>query len=244
MPGRGSDAGGVASTRPSGGGAAVLPGPRRSSPVLRTAALLEALLATAAVLADWFVPSLVLTGMAAVSLLLRRDRPSSLGLCRPRRPWLLARQMLGWAVLLTVLDVGLLIPLADHVSGRRQDTSAFADLQGNAALLGIYLVLGWTLAAFAEELAFRGYLLTRLGELLGGSRWAVALALLASSALFGVIHTEQGLVGMVLAGADACFFGGLRLWKGTLWAAVLAHGFDDTLGFVAFFLLGPVPPLW
>lgn len=36
----------------------------------------------------------------------------------------------------------------------------------------------------------------------------------------------------------------LRLRYGTLWAPVLAHGFNNTLGFVTFFLVGPVHGLW
>lgn len=211
---------------------------------LRLAACLEALVAAVFVLIDWFIPSLVLSAMAGLSLLLRRDAPATLGFHRVARPWRLAGEMLGWAALLTVLDVSLLIPIANHVSGTEQDTSAFADLQGNLALLALYLALAWVLAAFAEELAFRGYLFTRLNEAFGQGRSAVVVALVASSLLFGLIHTEQGVVGMLIAGADALFFGILRLWKGTLWAPILAHGFDDTIGFVAFFLVGPVHGLW
>lgn len=217
------------------------PGP---GAVWRLVAGLEVAAASAAVVADWFVPSLVLSAMAAVSLLLRRGSPSTLGFHRPPHAWRLVRQMLGWAAVVSLVDIGLLIPIADHVSGQQQDITAFADLQGNVALLGLFLVLGWTLAAFAEEFAFRGYLFTRLTDALGSSRWAVAAALVISSALFGVIHTEQGLVGMAIAAADGLFFGALRVWKRTLWAPVLAHGFDDTIGFVAFFLLGPVHGLW
>lgn len=212
--------------------------------VWQAVACLEVAAAGVAVVADWFIPSLVLSAMAALSLLVRRVGPSTLGLHRPHHVRRLAGQMLGCAALVSLLDIGLLIPIANHVSGQEQDTSAFADLQGNVALLGLFLVLGWTLAAFLEEFAFRGYLFTRLTDVLGTSRGAVASALVISSILFGLIHTEQGLVGMVIAAADAMFFGALRVWKGTLWAPVLAHGFDDTIGFVAFFLFGPFPGLW
>jgi membrane protease YdiL (CAAX protease family) len=152
--------------------------------------------------------------------------------------------MLMAAAALSVLDVGLLMPVANHVSGRHQDVSAFADLEGNLAMLALFLVLGWTLAAFAEEVAFRGYLFTRMTDVLGSGRSATLAALLTSSVIFAVIHTEQGPVGAVVAGVDALIFGILRIRKGTLWAPVLAHGFDDTIGFVAFFLVGPVYGLW
>src|SRR5690349_16893134 len=131
-----------------------------------TAAALEVALATVAVLADWLIPSLVLVAMAAVSLTVRRQGPSSLGFHRPARPWRLAGGMLLFAVAWSLLNIALLIPLTNHLSGERQDVSDFADLRGSVGLLALYLTLSWVIAAFAEETAFRGYLLTRLTDVL------------------------------------------------------------------------------
>ena len=122
-------------------------------------------------------------------------------------------QMLGVAVGMSLLNIALLMPIANHVSGGHQDLSGFADLQGNLALLALYLVLGWTLAAFVEELAFRGYLLTRTTDLLGDSRTGVVVALAFSAVLFATLHTEQGVVGAVIAGFDALVYGVLRHWQ-------------------------------
>lgn len=210
----------------------------------RLVAGVEVAAAAVAVLADWLIPSLVLVAMAVISLVIRRTGPGSLGFHRPAHPWRLAGQMLLVSVGLSLLDVGLLMPVANHVSGRHQDVGDFAALEGNLAMLAVFLLLGWTLAAVVEETAFRGYLLSRATEVLGSTTAAAAAALVLSSALFAALHTEQGLVGAVVAGIDAMIFGGLRFWKGTLWAPILAHGFDDTIGFVTFFLVGPVYGLW
>lgn len=70
------------------------------------------------------------------------------------------------------------------------------------------------------------------------------VAALASSALFGLAHTEQGTVGVLLSAVDAVAFTTLRFRYGTVWAPVLAHGFINTIGFVAFYLLGPFYGLW
>ena len=43
---------------------------------------------------------------------------------------------------------------------------------------------------------------------------------------------------------DAVAFSVLRYRYRTVWAAVLAHGFNNTIGFVALFLVGPVYGLW
>ena len=210
----------------------------------RVVAGIELAAAAVAVLSDAFIPSLVLVAMAALSLVVRRTGPASLGFHRVARPVRLVGMMLAVAVGMSLLNIAVLMPIANHVSGRHQDLSGFADLQGNLALLALYLVLGWTLAAVVEELAFRGYLLTRTTELLGDSRTGVAVALVFSAVLFATLHTEQGVVGAVIAGFDALVYGVLRYWQSTLWAPILAHGFVDTIGFVSFFLVGPIYGLW
>jgi membrane protease YdiL (CAAX protease family) len=105
-------------------------------------------------------------------------------------------------------------------------------------------VLSWTLAALGEELAYRGYLQTRIVDVFGPGTTGVVIAVLLSSLLFGVAHTEQGAVGVVATALDAVVFSVLRYRYKTLWAAVLAHGFNNTIGFLAFFLVGPLHGLW
>ena len=70
------------------------------------------------------------------------------------------------------------------------------------------------------------------------------MASVASSALFGLIHTEQGLVGVVLTFVDALFYCALRLHFRSLWASVLAHGLLNTIGLTTYFLVGPFQTLW
>jgi uncharacterized protein len=210
----------------------------------RLVAALEVAAATAAVLADWFIPAVVLVAMAAVSLLLRHRGPSSLGFHRPDHLWRLITQMALFAVAWTLFNVAVLIPVTNHLSGTRQGVSAFAELQGNLGLLAVYLTASWVLAAICEEAAFRGYLLTRLTDVFGPGRLPTVVAVLGSSVLFGLLHTEQGIVGVVAATLAGVVFSVLRYRCRTLWAPVLAHGFDDTLGFTWFFFFGPFYGLW
>ena len=197
-----------------------------------------------AVFADWLIPAVVIVVLAALSLLLRRRRLDSLGFHRVVRPGRLVVQMAVFALAWTLVNVAVLIPVTNHLSGTRQDVSAFADLRGNVGLLALYLTASWVLAAFCEEVAFRGYLLTRLTDVLGPGRLQRLTGVLGSSMLFGMLHTEQGIVGVVaaaLAGAVLCV---LRSRCRTLWAPILAHGFDDTIGFIWFFLFGPFYGIW
>jgi membrane protease YdiL (CAAX protease family) len=110
-------------------------------------------------------------------------------------------------------------------------------------LVGL-LVLSWTLAAVGEELAYRGYLQTRMRELFGSGRTGLVFAVLVSSLLFGLAHSEQGMVGVIAITLDAVAFSVVRYRYKTLWASVLAHGFNNTIGLIAFFVVGPVHGFW
>jgi uncharacterized protein len=213
------------------------------APIWSWVAALEALLACAAVLRDMLIPSLVLLAMAAVSLGVRRQGLGSLGLHRvPARP--LALKMFVFAVVWSVFQLAVTMPIANHVSGSKQDLSGFADIEGNPLVLLAFLGLGWALGAFAEELAYRGYLLTRVRQALGSGRTATVVAVLVTSVLFGLVHSEQGAIGVVVVTLDALAFSVLRYRFRSVWASILAHGFNNTIGFIAFFFVGPIYGLW
>ena len=214
---------------------------RRTGTALAAA---EVALAAAAVLLDLLLPALVLLALMTVSLLVRREGLASLGLTRLRGGLALAAKMLLFSAAWTLFHLGVLIPVANHATGEKQDMSDFAALEGDLGLLVGLLVLTWTLAAVGEELAFRGYLQTRLTEVLGSRGAGLVVSVAVSSLLFGMLHTEQGLVGVLLTTIDGLAFCVLRYRFATLWASILAHGFNNSIGFVAFYLVGPVYGLW
>ena len=146
----------------------------------------------------------------------------------------------GWSL----ISVGLLKPVANHLSGTTQDMSQFRDLQGNLPMLLTWIALGWAVAALGEELAFRGFVQTRMTELVGAAGARLVIAVLATSILMGLLHTEYGIVGVLASTVDSIFYSVLRYRYQTLWASILAHGFIDTIGFVTFFLVGPIYGLW
>ncbi len=200
--------------------------------------------AAAAVILDVAaVPTLVLAVMAGVSLAVRRDGWSSLGFRRPGTAHL-ATKMLAFAAGWSLFQLAATMPIANHASGRETDLSQFDNLQGNVGQLVGWIVLSWTLAALVEEFAFRGYLQTRMRQLFGAGTAALDATVLLSSALFGFIHSEQGVVGALTITLDAVAFSVLRYRYKTLWASVFAHGFNNTLGFIAFFVVGPLHGFW
>ena len=212
-----------------------IPGPATSR-WWTVAAAVEVVLAAVAVVADVLIPTFVLLAMAGASLAARRQGPGSLGR--------MAGQALGLTIAWTALQLTLVMPPLEHLTGRRQDLSDFDTIHGNLPMLLVYLGLSWTLAAVGEEVAYRGYLLTRLREVLPPGTVGVALAVAGSSVLFGLAHTEQGVIGIALTTLDAIFFCWLRYRFASLWACVLAHGFNNTIGLIAYYLVGPVYGLW
>jgi uncharacterized protein len=209
----------------------------------RIAAAVEVVLAAAAILLDLLIPTLVLLGMAVMSLIIRREGPRTLGLVRPACPVLLTAKVFGLCVIWILLVLALFMPVLEHLTGQYRDVSQFARLEGNWRLLLSMLLLSWTLAAVGEEFAFRGYVQTRIREVLPGSA-GVIIAVLLSSLLFGLLHTEQGVIGIALTTIDAIFFSVLRYRFHTLWASILAHGFNNTIGMVSFYIAGPFYGLW
>lgn len=204
---------------------------------------LAAIVAT--IVLDLSIPTLVLLALMAISLVIRRERISAMGFKQPKS-WLgMAGLAFITAILMQLFDIGVVMPVMNRVTGETIDYSGFASLQGDMGQLLTILVFSWTLAAVGEELTYRGYVMRTLGRLLGEGKTGVVLAIFVSSLLFGLAHTEQGLVGVVVTTIDAVVFSWLkRRFDGNLWAPILAHGFYNSVGVITFYFTGPIYGLW
>ncbi len=80
-------------------------------------------------------------------------------------------------------------------------------------------------AGFCEEIAFRGYLMTRLRLLFKLNSWWIPTVLSAVS--FGICHTYQGLPGFIVITAYGLLFSLLYIRTGSLWPCIIAHFFQD-----------------
>lgn len=206
--------------------------------------MIELIAATVVVLFDLFLPSLVILAMVIVSLLIRREGPASLGFQRPESWSVLAIFSFLTAFLLQLFDVGVIMPIMNRVTGTTIQSSP-DNLKGNPSQLILLIVLSWTLAAFCEEIAFRGYLPKLLTQLFGSGVLGLVLSVGISSILFGLLHLEQGIIGVVVATFDGLVFSWLkRKFNSNLWATILAHGFYNTVGVLVFYFTGPIYGLW
>jgi membrane protease YdiL (CAAX protease family) len=159
-----------------------------------------------------------------------------LGFARPAGGWAraIALGTLAGAAL-ELFSTYVTVPWLSRLAGRPPDLSEFRPMVGHLGYLLLFLALSWTLAAVGEELAFRGYALNRLAELSGRPpaergplAWALALA--ATSALFGWSHGGQGVTGMVQEGFAGAMLGVLYLGAGrNLAVPIVAHGVSNSV---------------
>lgn len=172
-----------------------------------------------------------------VSLWLRGVGWKGVGLARPAS-W--GRTLALGAVVgifLQVLSEFVTEPLLTRLTHQPPDVSELKPLVGNVKLCLLYLVLVWTLAAFGEEMTYRGYVLNRVADLGDRRPWAWAAGLLFIAFLFGFGHSYQGLTGMLDTGIHGLLLGALYLASGrNLWVCVIAHGVTDTVALIAVYL--------
>jgi hypothetical protein len=128
------------------------------------------------------------------------------------------------------------VPFLSRLAEKPPDLSDFRPLVGNLGLLLVALVPMWLLAAFGEELAFRGYLMSRLAGIGRNTRGAWLVSLLLVSVYFGWGHESQGLTGMLQEGFAGLLLGLLYLGCGrNLSVPIVAHGVSNTLAFLLIF---------
>lgn len=168
-----------------------------------------------------------------ISLRLRGLKWSSIGFFN-QTSW--AKTILiaiGIAFGMQLLSTFVTEPLMTRLTGNPTDLSDFESIKGNLPVFAIYLALVWTLAAFGEEISYRGFILNRMVELGNESNTAWILSIFAHAVLFAIGHFYQGLTGMVDTGMTALILGTVY-WvsKKNLWICIFAHGFSNTIALI------------
>jgi uncharacterized protein len=206
----------------------------------RVAAAFELLLAVLLITGSFapvpFGNTIALLFLASISLWLRETGWGNIGLRRPKS-W---PQAIIWGIALGVaaqiFDLSVTTPLLARITGHAPDLSGFRSLIGNVQQLLFWLAVTWSIAAFGEEMVYRGYILNRTADLFGGTRLAWVFATIVSCACFGLGHRYQGLAGVVDIAVSAVVpVIVYRLSGRNLWAIIVMHGVNDTIGFVLIF---------
>lgn len=140
-----------------------------------------------------------------------------------------------------LLEFFVTMPLLRRALGFWPDLTIFSDLVGSVELLLIYLALNWVLAAFGEEMTWRGYALPRVAQFCGSGTRAWVVALVVVNVAFGLAHLYQGPSGVIQATVGGVLLGILYVATGrNLVAPILAHGIGNSIDFtVMYFGLYP-----
>jgi len=180
---------------------------------------------------------IVLFVLGFISIRLRDGSWFAMGFKRPAS-W---RRILMIALVAAILRILLGQFLIEPVTGLlwpKPTVPALAnEITGNVKMALVALLLVWTFAAFGEEIAYRGYLLTRAADIGRRSAAACWIGIVLVSILFGYGHYYKGASGVIDSGVAGLILGSAYMLAGrNLWASIFAHGFIDTFGIIdAFF---------
>jgi hypothetical protein len=179
-------------------------------------------------------PLLLLLGW--ISLWARKVGWRRVGLTR-YRTWKTTLAMgIGTGVLLEAFELFVSQPLLVKWLGKQPDLELFRALRGNLKLTMLYLGLTWPVAAFGEEMVYRGYLMNRVADLLNRTRAAWVVSLIVVHVGFGLAHAYQGLTGVIDEGLMGLLLGLIYLATGrNLAVPVVAHGIQDSIDFALMF---------
>ena len=173
------------------------------------------------------VPILVV--LSLVSARLRNGGWAAMGLKRPASWMWIVQIALAAAALRILLGDFVIDPLTSCFWPPAIAPQGIDEITGNFQVALVTLLLVWTFAAFGEEIAYRGYLLTRAAEAGSGSSVAWWFAIVVVAVLFGYGHYYKGASGVIDSGIAGLILGAAYLLSGrNLWASILAHGFIDT----------------
>ena len=182
----------------------------------------------------------VLSIVVATIVLKQQGRSwGQIGLARPKswpRTVLLGFGALIVLFLMTIAlqVVALNLPGADV---QAIDQTRFNPLEGNLAMFLLFVVLAWTTIAFGEEMFYRAFLITQLGDVFPQSKMGKVLALVGSSLIFGLVHWVEGPLGIANTFAMGLLLGGVYLRSGrNLWITIIAHGLANSIRFYFLFI--------
>jgi membrane protease YdiL (CAAX protease family) len=181
----------------------------------------------------------VLAGaFAAVGVVLARGGTlADLGFRRPERWATVPFQVTG--ILVAFIAVQTLAPLlfSSFISVPEPDLSRYDSISGNlGAAIAMALVLPLT-ASIPEEIIYRGFLIGRLSDIFGRHIGGAFMTVLVQALVFGAVHFQWGIGGMVLTVMMGIVWGTAYLLCGrNLWVVILAHSAGHILFVVQLYL--------
>jgi membrane protease YdiL (CAAX protease family) len=168
---------------------------------------------------------------AVVVVLLRGGTLVDLGFRRPRN-WLLVPFQVV-AIITAFIAMQTLAPMlaGTFVDLPEPDLSKYGSIAGDLGTAVTFaLILPFT-ASIPEEIIYRGFLMARLSEIFGVSKTGAITTVLVQAIIFGSIHFEWGIGGIIVTFMMGLVWGtAYLLCARNLWVVIIAHSTAHTLG--------------
>lgn len=183
----------------------------------------------------WVIANGMLS-MAIVSLVLvgRRQSAGSIGLNRASLPVVVLGTIAAIPLCFAMGSISnILVTLLSGTSFEAL-VAERAEFLGEVSDIPVAWILPISLfVGIYEEILFRGFVLSRLCSLFRSRGAPIVL----TSVLFGLLHFEQGLVGMCQTGVVGAVLAIVVTYTRTIWPAILAHAGIDALSLLMSVLL-------
>jgi len=180
-------------------------------------------------------PYLLLFGW--LSLRVRKLRWRDVGLKRFRNWKTTIALGIAAGILLESFELFVSQPILVKYLHKQPDLEVFRQLNGNLKITLLFVALAWTLAAFGEEMVYRGYLMNRVADLFNRTRPAWIISLIVVHLGFGLAHAYQGWTGIIDEGLMGLLLGIIYLRTDrNLSVPIIAHGVGDSIDFILIFL--------
>lgn len=170
--------------------------------------------------------SAILAGaLTAVIVVIHRGGTlADLGFRRPEK-WSVVPLQVG-AILAVFILAQAALPLLVSliVPVQEPDLSRYDTISGNlGAAIAMALILPLT-ASIPEEIIFRGFFVGRLSELFAHTAGGATLAVVVQALVFGSIHYQWGIGGIIMTFIMGIVWGAAFLMCGrNLWTVIFAH---------------------
>ncbi len=161
----------------------------------------------------------MLAAMVSLVLVARWRGPSAqayLGLVWPRWQHLLISSGMIAALWLAIAGLDILLPQPE---ANAEQLNQYRALLGKPIVLVLYWIFAVITAPVTEEIIFRGFLQTGWSE----SRIGAVGALVLTTLVFTLAHTQYDLRGMAEVFAVGLVLGMTRWWSGSLLLTIMMH---------------------
>lgn len=170
--------------------------------------------------------SAVLAGaIAALWLTRRKGRTwADLGFRRPENWLTVPLWAIGIFAVFVLAQVFVPLLLAPFFDLPAPDMSRYDIIRGNLPVAIVAALLLPLTASIPEEIIYRGFLIERLATTFANSRHATLFAVLVQSLIFGSIHFQWGLGGIIVTAIMGLVWGTAFILCGrNLWIVIIAH---------------------